>query len=335
MSTGAITALPTDETVVSRAAVLLLVFNRPELTARVLGAIRQARPPRLYIAADGPRPSRPTDAALCRRTREVCAQVDWECEVHHLYREGNLGCRAAVSSAIDWFFGREERGIILEDDVLPHPTFFSFCEHRLGQYESDESVMMVAGANPVAAFHHTSASHILSPYGLVWGWATWRTAWTRHDSEIRDWPEVRSHIRSLRYGGMSRTSLLMWRDILDELYHGRIDTWDFQWFLAIFRSRGFIVIPSQSLIENIGYGDEATHTHGDRPPWVDKMRVVPHDERTETQARGAVDHRFAELIERHVYLLRGSSFARYVVKGAFRRLGVPGSFFTSLSRLLK
>ena len=35
--------------------VLFLIFNRPDTTERVFEEIRKAQPPRLYIAADGPR----------------------------------------------------------------------------------------------------------------------------------------------------------------------------------------------------------------------------------------------------------------------------------------
>ena len=107
--------------------VLFLIFNRPDTTKQVFDAIRKARPKRLYVAADAPRVEKEGEAALCQQTRAIIKQVDWDCEVQTLFREENLGCQKAISSAIDWFFEHEEMGIILEDDCLPSPSLFSFC----------------------------------------------------------------------------------------------------------------------------------------------------------------------------------------------------------------
>ena len=120
-----------------KTAVLFLVFNRPDTTKQVFKAIRQAKPPRLYVAADGPRADKPGEAEKVEQARRIAMQVDWDCEVKTLFREKNLGCGKAVSSAIDWFFENEEEGIILEDDCLPSQSFFWFCEELLERYRLD------------------------------------------------------------------------------------------------------------------------------------------------------------------------------------------------------
>ena len=122
------------------APVLFLVFNRPDVTMRVFEAIRHARPRRLYVAADGPRAGISSETGKCEQTRQIATQVDWDCEVKTLFRSENLGCRVAVSSAIDWFFENEPEGIILEDDCLPHPTFFHFCQELLERYQHDQRI---------------------------------------------------------------------------------------------------------------------------------------------------------------------------------------------------
>ena len=75
------------------------------------------------------------------------AQVDWDCEVHHNYSETNLGCRQRVSSGISWVFEQVEDAIILEDDCLPHPTFFAFCAEMLECYRHDQRVSSISGNN--------------------------------------------------------------------------------------------------------------------------------------------------------------------------------------------
>ena len=123
-----------------------MVFNRPDTTKQVFETIRKARPAQLFVAADGPRENRPDEAEKCAEVRRIVDNgIDWDCKVHRLYRDKNLGCKIACSSAIDWFFEHVDEGIILEDDTLPHPTFFQFCEELLKRYRDDERIMLISG----------------------------------------------------------------------------------------------------------------------------------------------------------------------------------------------
>lgn len=168
----------------ARSAVLLLIFNRPETTRRVFDQIRAQQPPRLYIAADGARPNRPEEAARCAETRAISTQVDWDCELHLLYRDQNLGCRRAVSEAITWFFEHEEAGIILEDDCLPADSFFYFCDALLEKYRHDERIHAITGTNLQMGKQWGEASYYFSRYTNIWGWASWRRVWKEYDSEL-------------------------------------------------------------------------------------------------------------------------------------------------------
>ena len=152
--------------------VLFLVFNRPDTTAQVFEAIRQAKPPRLYVASDGAREDKEGELEKVKQVREIVSQVDWNCEVKTLFRDKNLGCKIAVSSAIDWFFEQEEMGIILEDDCLPHPTFFRFCQELLERYRDDERIGMISGNNFQFGRKCTDYSYYFSMYSHIWGWAS-------------------------------------------------------------------------------------------------------------------------------------------------------------------
>src|SRR6185503_21062266 len=103
----------------------------PDKTRTVLDAVRAAAPSRLFIAVDGPRPGSRDDATRVPEVQSLSRLVDWNCEVKTLFRSGNLGCKLAVSAAISWFFDEVEEGIILEDDCLPHPSFFRFATELL------------------------------------------------------------------------------------------------------------------------------------------------------------------------------------------------------------
>ncbi|MGH8017636.1 MAG: hypothetical protein ACREIA_04995, partial [Opitutaceae bacterium] len=52
-------------------AVALILFNRPQTAARALELIAAGRPRKLFVIADGPRPDRPEDVALCVAARRV------------------------------------------------------------------------------------------------------------------------------------------------------------------------------------------------------------------------------------------------------------------------
>jgi hypothetical protein len=130
-----------------RTPVALLIFNRPDTTERVFKAIAQAQPLKLLVVADGPRDGRPGEATLCEQTRAVITQVDWPCQVITNFADNNMGCKLRVASGIDWIFEQVEEAIILEDDCLPDPSFFRFCDEMLERYRDNERVGMVSGGN--------------------------------------------------------------------------------------------------------------------------------------------------------------------------------------------
>jgi len=240
-------------------AVALLVFNRPELTRRLLSVVRSVRPAKLYVVADGPRADRPGDASACAAVRELIrTHVDWPCELHQDYADSNLGCGRRVSSGIAWVLAQENEAIFLEDDCLPHPTFFSFCKELLRRYRDDERVAQICGSRIVAERPGPSASYSFSRYGPVWGWATWRRAWSGYDFELRDWP-MRRDSGWLYHASVTRREADMRLRLYDDLHAGRIDTWDYQWGYAKLVRGQLSVIPAVNLVDNVGFGPEATH----------------------------------------------------------------------------
>ncbi|MCW3467874.1 hypothetical protein [Chitinophaga nivalis] len=240
--------------------VLLLIFNRPEQTMQVLEQLRFQRPLQLFIAADGPRIDRPGEAQLCQQTRQqVLAGIDWPCEIKTMFRMNNVGCGKAVSTAINWFFEQVPEGIILEDDCVPDPTFFSFCSAMLARYRKDDTVLHINGSNFQAGIQRGEASYYFSRYAHIWGWATWRRAWQYYDFSLQ------------RYAHASREGLNQrLQQELQAIYEKRIDTWDIQWFMSVWFNEGRAVTPAVSLIRNIGYGKNATHTKR-IPGWFRKI----------------------------------------------------------------
>lgn len=239
--------------------VLLIVFNRSATTRQVFETIRQARPPKLYVAADGPRKSRPGEADRVAEVCSIATQVDWPCEVRTLFQEENLGAKIAVSTAINWFFENEEMGIILEHDCLPHPDFFTFCEILLQRFYSDNRVFMITGNNFQNGQQRGEASYYFSKYNHIWGWASWRRAWNYYQVGLSFWPEwsVSSHWKSIM---PDKIEARYWSKNFDSVYRGNINTWDYQWTACVWKNGGLTATPNVNLVSNIGFGEDALHT---------------------------------------------------------------------------
>lgn len=238
--------------------VLFLVFNRPDTTTQVWNVLRQIRPRKLYIAADGPRPHKNNEAEKVAQVRKI-TQPDWECEVTYWFQETNLGCRNHVSQAITKFFEYEECGIILEDDCLPVLSFFPFCERLLIHYKDDTRIMHISGDNFQHGVQRGNASYYFSRFNHIWGWATWRRAWKLYNVNMPDFPEF-CHQNSLKNIFSNPMIRLPWYQNFYDVYSGK-DTWDFQWTYTIWKNNGLAILPQNNLITNIGFGAEATHTH--------------------------------------------------------------------------
>jgi len=238
--------------------VLFLIFNRPDTTQRVFDEIRKAKPKELFIAADGPRENNLTDERLCHEARNIVSQVDWDCNVHTLFREKNLGCKFAISSAIDWFFSEVEEGIILEDDCVPDQSFFQFCQELLEYYQSDERIMTISGDNFQFGRRRTNYSY----YFLVityMGWATWKRAWKYYDLDMKLWPEIQKD--EWLFDILSdKHALKYWEKIFNETFYSQINTWDYQWTFACWVQSGLSITPNVNLVKNIGFGEKSTHT---------------------------------------------------------------------------
>ena len=239
--------------------ILLLMFNRPDHARQVFDRIRSIRPARLYVAVDGPRPNHPTDRANVARCLTLLDRIDWPCELVTLIRQENMGCGLAVSSAVTWFFGQVEMGIILEDDCLPDLSFFAYCRELLQQYEHNPSVMHIGGVNYQDGQQRGSGSYYFTKICHIWGWATWRRAWALYDFSLNNFPQF-SRENTIRQALDSPDDQVHWHESFRKVHEGQLDTWDYQWVYAIWTHNALCALPNVNLVRNIGFDASATHT---------------------------------------------------------------------------
>jgi hypothetical protein len=237
-------------------------------TLQVFQAIAQAKPPRLYIVADGPR--NPNEIQDCQLTRKIVEQVDWDCTVYKNYSDENLGVRTRILTGLDWVFAQEEKAIILEDDCLPDLSFFRYCDNLLNFYQHNPRVMHISGDNFLFGAKVSKESYYFSKYAHIWGWATWRRAWDLfHKWDFHNPPFDISIFRS-------DSEKEFWSQIFWQIKSNTLNyTWDYQWAVLCMAYHGLCVMPNVNLISNIGFGEEATNTKD-----ISKLANIPRCEIT-------------------------------------------------------
>jgi len=240
--------------------VVLIVYKRPSLTQQVLASIGKVRPNRLFVIGDGPRIDQQGEAEKVAEVHRLIEQIDWECEILTQYAQDNLGLRRRVASGLDWVFNHVDRAIILEDDCVPDQSFFYYCEELLERYCDDRRIMVISGDNFQSGRKRTPYSYYFSRYNHCWGWATWQRSWSLYDDNLKLWPAIRDGgwLHDVLDG--DKRAVKYWSDIFEGVYSGRIDSWAYRWTLACWANAGLTALPSINLVENIGFGLEATHT---------------------------------------------------------------------------
>lgn len=244
--------------------VTFIIFKRPQTTEKVFQAIRQVKPKKLFVIADGPRTDRPGEAEKCEASRAIIDRVDWECEVIKNYADTNLGCATRVSSGLDWVFSKVEQTIILEDDCIPHNSFFRFSEELLEKYQNDTRISSISAQNVQAGQPRTNYSYYFSRYSHCWGWATWKRAWQHYDLNIKLWQEVQAQ-NLLHDILLDSKAVNYWRRTFQTIYDNPTGiTWDYQWTFACWMQGSLSITPNVNLVANVGVGADATHFTSDK-----------------------------------------------------------------------
>lgn len=257
----------------SSLSILLITFNRPEHTKRVLEAILAAQPQNLYVFQDGAREGNEGDEKKCAEVRRVVEEStkDTDVVLYTNYSERNLGCGAGPMTGIDWFFSQVEMGIVMEDDCLPHPDFFGYCEELLNRYKDDEKVRFI-NATLYDDRWQCEASYDFSRYMVTGAWAGWKRTWEGFDLDLHnmDAKAFRKHVLKLTD---NRAEANWWYSIVKEIQQDerKKSYWDYQMQIHLFRNSALTIHPQRNLISNIGFDGEGTHTlnnsdnRGDRP----------------------------------------------------------------------
>lgn len=252
------------------APVLLLVYNRLDTLQQLWEILRIVKPRYLFVSADGPRDTSQDRERTHMVRKFVQSEIDWKCEAAFNFFSENQGCKMGVSGGISWFFSQVEAGIILEDDVLPHPTFFTYAEEMLERYAAEPRVGGIGGLQLFPGWRYFAGAWDFIRLPLIWGWATWRRVWQHYSPDIPEWQQLKAqHFPDTRFSHPRQGHFLC--RLMDIIQSGG-DTWDFQLTLLFLRENWLFALPSRNLVRNIGYAHPlAYHTHG--RSWVSYLPV--------------------------------------------------------------
>lgn len=244
--------------------ILLITFLRAENVARQLKIISQTRR-KIYISIDGPRNR--GDELYQKQLFSVIDDFVLKNtnDIEVFIRDRNEGIACAVVSALDWFFSKEEQGIIIEDDLDFDLQLLQFMDYGLFNFRDNSKVMMISGNN----FGDNQESSIsMANFPQTWGWSTWKNRWTKMRNSYNSclWPSYRIFFDpalSFFWVGFART------------LGGSVDTWDLPLAYFIYKSKYICVLPPVNLCTNNGSDTFASHTIEDVFPIGFKREALP------------------------------------------------------------
>ncbi len=242
-----------------KTAITFIIYNRPDKTKIIFESIKQIQPDKLFLIADGPNQNRSNDQEKCAAVRKIIEEINWPCEVYKNYAETNMGCKKRVVTGLNWVFEYVEDTIILEDDCLPDPSFYLYCQELLDYYRNNERVMIISGNNFQNGKRRGSGSYFFSRIAHIWGWATWKRAWKYYDVDMKSFP---SFCEQNTIANVFRQKKMQthWMSLFKNSIATQIDTWDYQLLFMLWANNGISITPQVNLVRNIGFGPDALHT---------------------------------------------------------------------------
>jgi hypothetical protein len=233
-------------------AFLIIAYQRNQNVIELIETLSESGVSRVYVAIDGAKdfnnlsPKTPLSSQLKILQDKKSLQLNiWQ-------RERNLGPAVSVVTAIEWFFSREESGVILEDDLRLSKDSIMYFSGALDAFVNQKSVGIISGSN-FWGETGTQDSLPFSTYPLTWGWATWRDRW-----ELLRRPFFHRH--TFDFTSFTMLERCFWKTGIEKCIDRKLDAWDIP-FAANFKSLNLkAVIPRRNLVSNVGFDDYAGNT---------------------------------------------------------------------------
>jgi hypothetical protein len=239
--------------------ILVVFFNRPTILNQCIDNLRKIKPRILFFSSDGPRKNFKDDYLFINNCKKLISKIDWKSDIYFLNSEINFGCDEWVPKSISWFFDNVQTGLILEDDCLISKDFYDFSSAILEKYKNNERIMNISAAN----FHNEkwgNSDYYFSAYPANWGWATTALAWKKYCGNMEGLDNFLSNLKLFTSIIPDQRIRDYWRKFFNGLESKKYTYWDAKWTYSIWKNNGLSVTPNYNLVNNIGFGENATHT---------------------------------------------------------------------------
>ncbi|MBO0938813.1 glycosyltransferase [Fibrella sp. HMF5335] len=243
------------------APIVLFAYKRPAELAQTVSALRAnylAPESELYVFVDGPK--HPFDLPKVEAVHRVADSIGGFRAVHRFYAGRNMGLAKSIIAGVSQVMAEHGRAIVLEDDLLTTRNFLDYMNQALRQYRENQQVFSISGYTfPFDQPANYDADGYVYPRTGSWGWASWADRWTSIDWELTDYDNFmadRNRCELFDFYGSDRLRMLRrWQA-------GLIDSWAIRWCYAQAKVNGVTLYPTVSKVDNIGFSQESTNTHG-------------------------------------------------------------------------
>ncbi|HSH65918.1 MAG TPA: glycosyltransferase family 2 protein, partial [Bacteroidia bacterium] len=176
----------------------------------------------------------------------------------------NNGLANSVINGVTEVFTKHDKIIVLEDDLITARNFLRYMNAALNKYTPSAQVMEIAGFSFEANGIVKNNASFFLPITTSWGWGTWKRVWNKFDIRAIGYEKLKTDIQLKARFDMD-DSYPYSRMLIQQMETTSIDSWAIRFWWHVFKNNGITLFPDQSLIKNIGYGTDGTHTSGNDP----------------------------------------------------------------------
>jgi len=243
--------------------VVLFTFKRSNTVERILKVLKEVNVSKIYLFSDNGRNDE--EKALVNKTRaEILSMIDWPCEVIKEFAEENKGVFNSIAMGAKKVFEKEEKAIFLEDDNLPEPSFFRYCQTMLDKYQDEEKVLWICGTNYESESKYLDTDYVFTKHMLPCGWASWASKFNKYyltNFQVLNDKAARKKIKkAYESRWLYRQQIRSFRcEKYREEHHRRYLSWDFHMALSLRYFDMYGIAPKYNQIRNIGIDEYSTH----------------------------------------------------------------------------
>jgi hypothetical protein len=243
----------------SLAPIVVFTYNRPESTQKTIEALKLndlANESDLFIYSDGPKNI--NVLAKVTNVREYLKTINGFKSITIIEREENLGLANSVIEGVSEIIQKYGKVIVVEDDLVTSRNFLLFMNQALSFYETNQKVFSVAGYTfPLKSLNDSIQDYYVGYRASSWGWGTWADRWANIDWGVSTYNNFKQNLfvqYKFTRGGIDLPRMLK------KQMSGQINSWAIRWCYNQFVQDTYTVFPTISKVQNIGFGEDATHT---------------------------------------------------------------------------